>query len=91
MKVSPHRITSLSQVSQRDMPASNTGKTQAAPKEQTAFSPELGMLQQARDKLGAMPDVDLEKVARLRQAIANNELPLDLDALSQAVLELHRR
>ncbi|MGP7733792.1 MULTISPECIES: flagellar biosynthesis anti-sigma factor FlgM [Oceanimonas] len=91
MKISPHRIAPLSLVPQRDAPAGSTGKAAAASTEQTAFSPELGLLQQAKATLNELPEVDMDKVTRLRQAIANGELPLDLDALSEAVLELHRR
>lgn len=63
------------------------GKAAAA---QTQLSTELGLITAAREQLQALPDVDLDKVAALRQAIADGELPLDMAALSQAVIELHR-
>ncbi|MDP5292393.1 flagellar biosynthesis anti-sigma factor FlgM [Oceanimonas sp. CHS3-5] len=92
MKISPHRTPPLTLVSSQDSPRVTTARPQAQGKQaQAELSPELAMVQQAQESLNALPEVDMEKVARLRQAIANDELPLDLDALSQAILELHRR
>ncbi|AEY02561.1 lateral flagella anti-sigma-28 factor, LfgM [Oceanimonas sp. GK1] len=92
MKISPHRTTPLTLVSSQEKPRGPLTQSGAAGQPgQTELSPELGMVQQARESLKAMPEVDMDKVARLRQAIANDELPLDLEALSRAIVELHRR
>jgi negative regulator of flagellin synthesis FlgM len=53
-------------------------------------SPETLQLRRAATQLASAPDVDAEKIAEIRQAIADGRLPLDLDALSKAVLDLHR-
>lgn len=55
-----------------------------------AVSPETLQLRRAAAQLASAPDVDAGKVDEIRQAIADGRLPLDLDALSRAVLELHR-
>jgi negative regulator of flagellin synthesis FlgM len=46
---------------------------------------------QASIALADTPDVNMAKVEQIRQAIGEGRLSLDMDALSQAILELHRR
>ncbi|MBE0378052.1 flagellar biosynthesis anti-sigma factor FlgM [Pseudoalteromonas prydzensis] len=43
------------------------------------------------ENLASKPDVDHEKVARVKAAIANGELSLDQDTLINALLEFHRK
>lgn len=45
----------------------------------------------AKVELASTPDVDMAKVEQIRQAIGEGRLTLDLAALSQAILDLHRR
>jgi negative regulator of flagellin synthesis FlgM len=47
-------------------------------------------LDAAQQELATTSDVDMEKVQQLQQAIANGELVLDTQALSEAILEMHR-
>lgn len=47
-------------------------------------------LSEAQESLADLSDVDLDKVAELKQAIENGQLPLDVEALSQAIVEMHR-
>ena len=42
------------------------------------------------DTLSSQPDVDMNKVAEVKAAIANGELVLDEDILINALLELHK-
>lgn len=71
--------------------APNSTRPQSSPSApQTQLSPELGMVQAARQQLASLPEVDMDKVTALRQAIAEGNLPLDMDALSQAIIDLHR-
>jgi negative regulator of flagellin synthesis FlgM len=42
------------------------------------------------DQLDAASDVDWAQVDSIRQAIANGELNVDLDSLSQSILEMHQ-
>ena len=94
MKITSQPTPALSSVSAKTSSDTSSlaskphAKMATAP--QTQLSAELGLVQAARQQLNALPDVDLDKVAALRQAIANGELPLDIAALSQAVIELHR-
>ena len=48
-------------------------------------------INQARSQLASTSDVDMEKVNQIRQAISEGRLELDMDALSQAILDMHRR
>lgn len=43
------------------------------------------------NKIASSSDVDMEKVNRVRELITQGNLTLDLDALSDAILEMHRR
>ncbi|MBL1378859.1 flagellar biosynthesis anti-sigma factor FlgM [Zobellella iuensis] len=90
MKISPQRIGALGPLSSQDDSRKGPA-TGASPRQDSAprLSRELKMVQQARAQLDALPEVDMEKVAMLRQAIADNALPLDMDALSRAIVDLH--
>jgi len=43
------------------------------------------------NKLSSASDVDMEKVNQVRELIAQGNLSLDLDVLSDAILDMHRR
>lgn len=85
-------ISSIGAKSKGNPNTPSTANSQSGPSAtpQTQLSTELGMVQAARQQLETLPDVDMDKVTRLRQAIAAGELPLDMDALSQAIIDLHR-
>lgn len=57
---------------------------------QTVFSGTVRELEAVRAGLAQTSEVDMDKVSALRQAIADGQLPLDLDALSAAIVDLHR-
>lgn len=57
---------------------------------QTQFSQDVRELSQNEALLANSSDVDMDKVAAIRKAIAEGKLPLDLDALSGAILDMHR-
>ncbi|MGN5184644.1 flagellar biosynthesis anti-sigma factor FlgM [Aeromonas veronii] len=46
---------------------------------------------QARAELATTSDVDMDKVNRIRRPSAKGKLELDMDALGQAILDMHRR
>ncbi|PNH95434.1 flagellar biosynthesis anti-sigma factor FlgM [Vibrio diazotrophicus] len=46
-------------------------------------------LEKAQMAMAALSDVDIEKVARVREALANGKLELDSKALSQAMMQFH--
>ncbi|MGL5463712.1 MAG: flagellar biosynthesis anti-sigma factor FlgM [Aeromonas veronii] len=45
----------------------------------------------ARSQLATTSDVDMDKVNEIRKAISEGKLEIDLDALGQAILDMHRR
>lgn len=92
MKITRTEITPVQPKLQPDTPP------QPAPAEQrqsavaeSGISPEAQRLSEARRQLAATADVDMAKVQQIRDAIAAGNLPLDLDALAGAVVEMHRR
>ncbi len=54
------------------------------------LSQEVKGMAKAIQLLATSSDVDMKKVEQIRTAIAEGRLELDLDALSQAIVELHR-
>lgn len=42
------------------------------------------------EQLDAASDVDWVQVSKIRQAIENGDLSVDLDSLSQSILEMHQ-
>ncbi len=74
-----------------------TKRTDAAPAAKAATAmltssepapePRLDQLQEAMRKL---PEVDLEQVAAIKQAIARGELSSDVRVLAQSILAYHR-
>ena len=46
-------------------------------------------LEQVQEALGALPEVDLDKVAAIRDALARGEVSLDPGALSRSMLDFH--
>jgi len=42
------------------------------------------------EQLDAASDVDWDQVSKIRQAIENGDLSVDLDSLSQSILEMHQ-
>ncbi|MBD8513833.1 flagellar biosynthesis anti-sigma factor FlgM [Photobacterium sp. 2_MG-2023] len=47
------------------------------------------IISQAQEKLADLPDIDMEKVNAVKQALAKGDLKLDIDTLSSAILEFH--
>ncbi|HDX8360908.1 flagellar biosynthesis anti-sigma factor FlgM [Aeromonas sp. FDAARGOS 1416] len=45
----------------------------------------------ARSQLATTSDIDMDKVNEIRKAISEGKLEIDLDALGQAILDMHRR
>ena len=47
-------------------------------------------LEQMHDALRAMPDVDLDRVAAIKQALQRGEISTDVDELASSMLSYHR-
>ncbi|MDX9873916.1 MAG: flagellar biosynthesis anti-sigma factor FlgM [Spongiibacteraceae bacterium] len=69
-------------------PTRNSPAVNRTPSAGAIAEPALG---QVADRLRARDEIDAGKVAAVREAIASGKLPLDLDQLAEAVLDLHRR
>lgn len=48
-------------------------------------------LTQARDQLGQLPEVDLNKVAEIKAALGRGEIGLDSDSLAHSMLAFFQR
>jgi negative regulator of flagellin synthesis FlgM len=57
---------------------------------ESSISRDALWLDATQQELATTSDVDMEKVQQLQQSIANGELKLDTQALSEAILEMHR-
>lgn len=67
-------------------PAAESLKTSAAP----ASAPSAP-ISQAQQALRAMPDVDTQRVAELKTAIARGELAIDAESLARSMMDFYRR
>ncbi|MEG0009478.1 MAG: flagellar biosynthesis anti-sigma factor FlgM [Aeromonas sp.] len=77
---------------QRKQDAAPLAQSQPKPSQGDArISTTTQTINQARSQLASTSDVDMEKVNQIRQAISEGKLELDMDALSQAILDMHRR
>ncbi|ENY71416.1 lateral flagella anti-sigma-28 factor, LfgM [Aeromonas diversa CDC 2478-85] len=63
----------------------------AAPRAQAEISVEAQGLEQARQRMQDLSDVDMDKVQQIRQAIAEGKLTLDMETLGRAIVDLHRK
>ncbi len=65
--------------------------TTAVPEAQAAISSTTQAVQQAFEQLQQQSEVDLDKVARIKQALSEGSLQLDDDVLVQAMLDYHKK
>ena len=91
MKITRTEITTVQPKLQPDTPPQPApSKERQGATAEAGISQEAQRLAQARQQLADTPDVDLDKIEQIRNAIAEGNLPLDLDALAKAVVEMHR-
>ena len=66
---------------------------QDKPIRQTLTEPQLNAniaaIEQAQQSLATLPDVDMEKIASIKNALQRGELDLNMQALSQAIMKFH--
>lgn len=72
-----------------DVSAAKTDNGNSSPVK--AFANKADNFFDINNKLSSASDVDMEKVNQVRELIAEGNLSLDLDVLSDAILEMHRR
>ncbi|ELB2890220.1 flagellar biosynthesis anti-sigma factor FlgM [Vibrio parahaemolyticus] len=54
-----------------------------------AFQANTAAIDRAQAEMKLLPDVDMEKVEQVRNALARGELSLDTKALSKAIMQFH--
>ncbi|MBE5157327.1 flagellar biosynthesis anti-sigma factor FlgM [Vibrio parahaemolyticus] len=54
-----------------------------------AFQANTAAIDRAQVEMKSLPDVDMEKVEQVRNALARGELSLDTKALSKAIMQFH--
>ncbi|EGQ7782575.1 flagellar biosynthesis anti-sigma factor FlgM [Vibrio parahaemolyticus] len=54
-----------------------------------AFQANTAAIDRAQAEMKSLPDVDMEKVKQVRNALARGELSLDTKALSKAIMQFH--
>lgn len=54
-----------------------------------AFQANTAAINSAQAEMKSLPDVDMEKVEQVRNALARGELSLDTKALSKAIMQFH--
>ena len=63
--------------------------TSVKPNVQPKLDINVTALEHAQAEMQSLADVDMEKVVRVRDALAKGELSLDTQALSKAVIQFH--
>lgn len=76
--------TSLNQASKK--PAESSA---AQPISEAMVNTNTAAIDKAQAEMQSLPNVDMEKVEQVRNALVKGELALDTKALSQAVLQFH--
>ncbi|EPS4451072.1 flagellar biosynthesis anti-sigma factor FlgM [Vibrio parahaemolyticus] len=54
-----------------------------------AFQANTAAIDRAQAEMKSLPDVDMEKVEQVRNALTRGELSLDTKALSKAIMQFH--
>ena len=91
MKITRSEIGAITPRPQADSRPQSTATSAVRSAQTTQLSGQVKELSQAKEMLANLPDVDMDKVAAIRQAIADGQLSLDTEALSSAILDMHRR
>ncbi|EGR2178952.1 flagellar biosynthesis anti-sigma factor FlgM [Vibrio parahaemolyticus] len=76
--------TNFQQASKK--PVETTEQTKVS---EPAFQANTAAIDRAQAEMKSLPDVDMEKVEQVRNALARGELSLDTKALSKAIMQFH--
>ncbi|WP_281560380.1 flagellar biosynthesis anti-sigma factor FlgM [Thalassomonas sp. RHCl1] len=88
MKIVNNPLVSAGLNSQTSKPVGKESKESAPVPERTT---KVDNFLDINNQLASSSDVDMEKVNQVRELIAEGNLTLDVDVLSDAILEMHRR
>lgn len=91
MKITRSEIGAITPRAQAESRPQSTATSTVRSALTTQLSGQVRELSQAKKMLANLSDVDMDKVAAIRQAIADGQLALDTEALSNAILDMHRR
>lgn len=92
MKIQRTEPGILQSVQPRKQEPTNIQTADAQPsRASSSISSAAQSLEQARQAMTSLPDVDMDKVNNIRQALSEGKLELNMDALAQAIIEMHRR
>jgi negative regulator of flagellin synthesis FlgM len=94
MDISDMKINKVTTANLSSISAEN--KSKVTPKKQSPSAPlndvrvgDTATIAAATKTLNEMPDIDMEKVKQVQQAIANGELKIDLTSLAQSIINEH--
>ena len=75
----------------REKSSSAPGKqTRAASEDTVSLSAESAQVRELQQQLNAIPEVDAEKVAAIKQEIAKGNYPLDPERIAQNMINLEK-
>lgn len=76
----------ISNKQQKKKPVETMEQTKVS---EPAFQANTAAIDRAQAEMKSLPDVDMEKVEQVRNALARGELSLDTKALSKAIMQFH--
>ena len=91
MKITRSEIGAITPRPQAESRPQSTATSTVRSTQTTQLSGQVKELSQSKEMLANLSDVDMDKVAAIRQAIADGQLSLDTEALSSAIQDMHRR
>ena len=91
MKITRSEIGAITPRPQAESRPQSSSTSTVRSTQSTQLSGQVKELSHSKAMLANLPDVDMDKVAAIRQAIADGQLSLDTEALSSAILDMHRR
>lgn len=80
------RTNGVNTTPEASTPAAATPKAPASAKDNVVLSPEAQNLNRLQAKISDMPDVDMERVAAIKKAIAEGKFEINADRIAENML-----